>query len=37
VYYIFYFHIEEAIAAEKALKAGNRQTKIDLVNQLNPA
>ena len=37
VYYRFYFHIEEAITAEKVLKAGSRQTKIDLVNQLNPA
>ncbi|WP_426586925.1 GIY-YIG nuclease family protein [Mucilaginibacter sp. R-33] len=36
VYYIFYSHIEEAIAAEKALKGGNRQMKVDLINQLNP-
>jgi putative endonuclease len=36
VYYFFYSHIEEAIAAEKALKGGNRQMKVDLVNQLNP-
>jgi putative endonuclease len=36
VYYIFYPHIEEAIAAEKAIKGGSRQMKADLVNQLNP-
>ena len=36
VYYLFYAHIEEAIAAEKALKGGNKQAKINLINGLNP-
>jgi putative endonuclease len=36
VYYLFYPHIEEAIAAEKALKGGNRQMKVKLVEELNP-
>jgi len=36
VYYFFYPHIEEAIAAEKALKGGNRELKIKLINELNP-
>jgi putative endonuclease len=36
VYYYMYLHIEEAIAAEKAIKAGSRQSKIDLINQINP-
>ena len=36
VYYYTYLHIEEAIAAEKAIKGGSRQAKIDLVNSLNP-
>ncbi|MEO3408368.1 GIY-YIG nuclease family protein [Mucilaginibacter sp. CAU 1740] len=36
VYYLFYHHIEEAIAAEKTLKAGNRQMKVKLVEELNP-
>jgi putative endonuclease len=36
VYYFAYFRIEEAIAAEKAIKGGSRQSKIDLVNSLNP-
>jgi putative endonuclease len=36
VYYYMYLHIEEAITAEKAIKAGSRQSKIDLVNQFNP-
>jgi len=36
VYYLFYPHIEEAIAAEKAIKGGNRKNKINLVNTLNP-
>ena len=31
-----YFHIEEAIAAEKLLKGGSRAKKIKLVNSLNP-
>ncbi len=37
VYYFFYSTIVEAIAAEKALKGSSRQTKIDLINALNPA
>ena len=36
VYYNFYAHIEEAIAAEKLLKARKRESKIDLINRLNP-
>lgn len=36
VYYFFYSHIEEAIAAEKQIKAGKRQSKIDLINSINP-
>jgi putative endonuclease len=36
VYYFFYPHIEEAIAAEKALKGGNREFKIKLIHELNP-
>ena len=36
VYYCFYPHIEEAIAAEKLIKGGSRQSKIDLVVSVNP-
>jgi putative endonuclease len=36
VYYYFYSHIEEAIAAEKLIKGGSRQSKIDLVKSMNP-
>jgi putative endonuclease len=36
VYYFFHAHIEEAIAAEKILKAGSRESKIDLINKFNP-
>lgn len=36
VYYQFYPHIEEAIAAEKATKGGSRDRKIQLVNSMNP-
>ena len=36
VYYYFYPHIEEAIAAEKAVQAGNRKNKIKLINTINP-
>ncbi|WP_295795561.1 GIY-YIG nuclease family protein [Mucilaginibacter sp.] len=36
VYYSFYSRIEEAISVEKALKGGNRKTKIKLINELNP-
>ncbi|MDT3405045.1 GIY-YIG nuclease family protein [Mucilaginibacter terrae] len=36
VYYFAYAHIEEAIAAEKLIKGGNRQSKIDLIVALNP-
>lgn len=35
VYYCFYHRIEEAIAAEKAIKGGNRKSKINLINSLN--
>jgi putative endonuclease len=36
VYYQPYAHIEEAIAAEKLIKGGSRQSKIMLINSLNP-
>jgi len=36
VYYLFYPHIEEAIAAEKSIQAGSRKNKINLINSLNP-
>ena len=36
VYYVFYLHIEEAIAVEKAIKGGNRKSKMALVNSINP-
>ncbi|MGZ3891471.1 MAG: GIY-YIG nuclease family protein [Mucilaginibacter sp.] len=36
VYYFFYSRIEEAIAAEKAIQAGNRKNKIRLINSINP-
>ncbi|MEO7212848.1 GIY-YIG nuclease family protein [Mucilaginibacter sp.] len=36
VYYYFYSHIEEAIAAEKTIKGGNREYKRKLVNAMNP-
>ena len=36
VYYMFYPHIEEAIAIEKEIKDRNRAYKIKLINSLNP-
>jgi putative endonuclease len=36
VYYLFYNHIEEAIAAEKLIKGRNREYKRQLVTSLNP-
>src|SRR6201996_8561901 len=36
VYYCFYSHIEEAIAAEKSFKAGSKNAKIKAINELNP-
>ncbi|MGF7079144.1 GIY-YIG nuclease family protein [Mucilaginibacter sp. UYCu711] len=36
VYYLFYPHIEEAIAAEKVLKGSSRKHKKQLVNSMNP-
>ncbi|HZX59862.1 MAG TPA: GIY-YIG nuclease family protein [Mucilaginibacter sp.] len=36
VYYYFYPRIEEAIATEKAIQAGNRKNKIRLINSINP-
>jgi putative endonuclease len=36
VYYQVYAHIVEAIAAEKLIKGGGRQSKIKLINSLNP-
>ncbi|RYD94558.1 MAG: GIY-YIG nuclease family protein [Sphingobacteriales bacterium] len=37
VYYCFYPHIEEAIAVEKAIKGGSKQSKIQLILSLNPS
>jgi putative endonuclease len=34
--YCNFYHIEEAIAAEKQIKGGSRQRKIDLIISLNP-
>ena len=36
VYYCFYSRIEEAIAVEKAIKGGNRKSKLQLINDMNP-
>ena len=36
VYYLFYPHIEEAIAAEKSLKNRSRVYKNELINSFNP-
>jgi putative endonuclease len=36
VYYFFYSRIEEAIAVENAIKGGNRKSKMQLINSLNP-
>jgi putative endonuclease len=36
LYYEFYSRIEEAIAAEKALKGGNKKSKLKLINSINP-
>jgi len=36
VYYCFYSRIEEAIAVEKAIKGGNRKSKLQLINYMNP-
>jgi putative endonuclease len=36
VYYYFYPTIAEAISAEKQIKAGSRQDKIELINTMNP-
>jgi len=36
VYYVFYPHIEEAIAVEKALKGSSRKHKQQLVSSMNP-
>jgi putative endonuclease len=35
VYYEFYPHIEEAIAAEKLIKGGSRAYKEQLINSIN--
>jgi len=36
VYYLFYLHIDEAIAVEKVTKGRSRTYKQQLVNSLNP-
>jgi putative endonuclease len=36
VFYAFYPTIEDAISAEKQIKAGSRQKKLDLINGMNP-
>ena len=36
VYFRFFLSIEDAIAEEKRIKAGNRQQKLRLINELNP-
>ena len=36
VYYLFYSRIEEAISAEKLIKGGSKQSKILLINSINP-
>ena len=36
MYYKFYPLIEEAIAFEKKIKAGSREKKIALINDMNP-
>jgi putative endonuclease len=36
VYYFFYSHIEEAIAAEKLIKGSSREYKKQLITSLNP-
>ena len=36
VYYYFYPNVEEAIAAEKAVQAGNRKNKVKLIKSINP-
>lgn len=37
VYYAFFPNIEEAIAEEKRIKAGNRAKKEALINKINPS
>ena len=36
VYYCFYPTIQDAISAEKQIKAGSREDKIELINAMNP-
>ena len=36
VYYQSYFTIQEAISAEKKIKAGSRKKKIELIDSMNP-
>lgn len=36
VYFRFFLSIEDAIAEEKRIKAGSREQKLRLINELNP-
>ena len=36
IYYEVYEMVEDAIVREKQIKAGSRQKKLDLVNEMNP-
>ena len=37
VYYEVFQYVEDAIQREKQIKAGSRQKKIEMVNEMNPA
>jgi putative endonuclease len=37
IYYEAFEDIKQAIAREKQIKAGSRQKKLDLINQMNPS
>ncbi|MEJ2882957.1 GIY-YIG nuclease family protein [Pedobacter sp. GR22-6] len=36
VYFHFFDSIQEAIDEEKRIKGGNRQSKLNMINQMNP-